>query len=139
MKVFTVISEDGYLHLVSFLCANVYDFDFSSERKFDLILMLGLLHHLNDAGASRLLAQAQQLLDTTGRLVTLDACRTEGQGRFEKWLVDMDRGEHVRRVDAYLHMADSIFPNVTSYFCTNLLRYSYTPVSYTHLTLPTKA
>lgn len=109
-----------------FLCANVYEFDFSSEQKFDLVLMLGLLHHLNDPGASRLLAQARQLLDPRGRLVTLDACRTEGQGRFERLLVDMDRGQHVRRVDGYLDMAGSIFPDVASHFCTNLLNYSYT-------------
>ena len=109
-----------------FLCANVYDFDFSTERKFDLILMLGLLHHLNDAGASRLLAQARALLDQKGRLVTLDACRTEGQTRFERWLVDMDRGQYVRPVDGYLEMAGSVFPGVTSYFCTDLLTYPYT-------------
>ncbi len=109
-----------------FLCADVNEFDFSAEQKFDLILMMGLLHHLKDADASQLLVQARDLLVPSGRLVTMDACRTDGQGRFERWMVEKDRGHHIRPVPAYLDLAESIFPRVTSHTRKDLVRFTYT-------------
>jgi SAM-dependent methyltransferase len=109
-----------------FLCADVNEFDFSSEQKFDLILMMGLVHHLKDADASRLLMQARDLLVPSGRLVTMDACRTDGQGRFERWMVEKDRGHYIRPVQAYLDLAKLIFPGVTSHTRKDLVRFTYT-------------
>ena len=109
-----------------FLCADVNEFDFSSERKFDLVMMLGLLHHLKDADAARLLMQARRLVGETGRLVTMDACRTDGQGRFERWMVEKDRGHYIRPVAAYLELARSVFPSVESHTRQDLVRFTYT-------------
>jgi len=41
---------------------------------FDLILMTGLLHHLEDQEAIELLGLSRQVLTNVGRLVTLDPC-----------------------------------------------------------------
>ena len=109
-----------------FLCADVNEFDFPGERKFDLVLMFGLLHHLSNEEASRLLMRAWQLLDPNGRLVTMDNCHTDEQGWIERRIVDTDRGEHVRPIQAYLDLAKSVFPEVTLHVRRDLLHYAFT-------------
>ena len=73
---------------------------------FDVVLALGLLHHLTDAEVRDVVADAA-LLAPGGRLVTLDGCREPGVPPWEAFFYAVDRGAHVRSADAYTRLLAS--------------------------------
>lgn len=90
-------------------------FDEAAARdlpEFDVVLMLGLLHHVDDAHASDLMRLCADKLRPGGRLVTVDTCYAPGQGRISKWISDNDRGEHVRDGEGFLQLARQSFEKV---------------------------
>lgn len=76
----------------------------------DIIMMNGLLHHLTDDEARRLLAASVSALSDGGRIFTLDGCYVPGQSLLRKKLLDWDRGRYVRTEDHYR----SLFPETVS-------------------------
>ncbi len=70
----------------------------------DVVMMNGLLHHLDDATARSLIADAAACLKPGGCIVTLDGCYRPGQSWVVKILLDGDRGEHVRTQEGYLDL-----------------------------------
>ncbi len=70
-------------------------------EKFDLVLMNGLLHHLDDAAARSLLELSGNALKPDGRIFTLDGCYQAHQGAIAKWFLDSDRGKFVRSPKGY--------------------------------------
>jgi SAM-dependent methyltransferase len=113
----------------SFSCDRV-DAYVTSRERFDIALALGVLHHLNDAGAVELLRLAHASLRSGGRLITLDGCYVAGQNPVSRWLLTRDRGRHVRSEDEYLHLMRGLFADVTATVREDLLR-----VPYTHLVM----
>jgi SAM-dependent methyltransferase len=97
---------------------------------FDLVVMTGLLHHLDDAQAAAVLRVARTALRPGGRLVTLDGCFVPGQTRFARWMLRRDRGKFVRDLPAYRALAEAVFPVVVPAVRHDLIR-----VPYTHLIL----
>jgi SAM-dependent methyltransferase len=96
-------------------------------RDFDLILAFGILHHLDDTEAGRLLSHARSALKNTGRLVTLDnTLLSDERRRIADRIVAWDRGEHVRSPSGYEQLARSAFSSVKSTVHRNLLRIPYT-------------
>jgi len=78
----------------------------------DVVLMLGVLHHLDDAIALRLLDLAKRAMKPSGCLVTLDGCYRPRQSRIEKYFLDRDRGRFIREQDQYVQLANRVFPRV---------------------------
>ncbi len=76
----------------------------------DIIMMNGLLHHLTDDEARRLLAASVSALSDGGRIFTLDGCYVPGQSLLRKKLLDWDRGRHVRTENHYR----SLFPDTVT-------------------------
>jgi SAM-dependent methyltransferase len=93
---------------------------------YDRVLAVGLLHHLDDTSADRLLRQAAQVLAPGGALVTLDCCYAPNQSGLSRWMVSRDRGEHVRRAEAYPVLAAPYFEDAYVDVLHNLLRIPYT-------------
>jgi SAM-dependent methyltransferase len=79
-----------------------------------LILLLGLLHHLCDTECQDLLELCGRVLAPGGRAVSVDPCFVPGQGRISRWMSENDRGEHVRDTDAFLAMASAEFDQVST-------------------------
>ena len=81
---------------------------------FDKVLLLGLLHHLNDADAHGLLQLVARSLKPGGRVVALDTPFYDGQSRLSRFLAKNDRGDYVRRPDEFQALAAASFEHVTS-------------------------
>ncbi|HZO17255.1 MAG TPA: methyltransferase domain-containing protein [Polyangiaceae bacterium] len=79
---------------------------------FDRVLLMGLLHHLDDREANALLALIARALAPGGRVVTLDTCYDDRLSSLERWLASQDRGRHVRETRAFDEMASRHFQNV---------------------------
>jgi SAM-dependent methyltransferase len=98
------------------------------EGKYDIALLLGVLHHLDDASADTMLGLARRLLRPGGRLVTHDIANVKGRGWLERLLVRMDRGQHVRQIDSYPALARRHFQTVDASVHQGLLTIPYTHV-----------
>lgn len=94
----------------------------------DVVLAQGVLHHLDDAGALRLLELAKTSLKQTGRLLALDGVFHEGQSRLSKLMVSWDRGRFVRNEEDYLKLARSVFPVVKHEILTDMLRIPFSHI-----------
>ncbi|MBU0638673.1 MAG: class I SAM-dependent methyltransferase [Planctomycetes bacterium] len=76
----------------------------------NLVLAIGVLHHLDDDEAGRLFALSRAALKNGGRLLTLDPCYTDNQSRVARMLIGLDRGRNIRKADEYEDLAASAFP-----------------------------
>lgn len=94
--------------------------------KFDIVLAVGVVHHLDDAQAKNMFTIASRALSSGGRLITLDGCYTMPQSALERRLLDNDRGEFVRTETAYRAIAEGIFPKVTTTIRHDMFRIPYT-------------
>jgi SAM-dependent methyltransferase len=95
---------------------------------FDLVLAIGVLHHLTDPEAIELFNVAQAALRPGGRLVTLDGCFVEDQSPIARRLLKRDRGAYVREAATYIGLARQVFRDVQSCLTTYLLRIPYTHI-----------
>ena len=96
------------------------------QGTFDLVLAIGVIHHLDDAQAARLFDLARLALRPTGRLVTYDGCYVPQQSRIARWLLAKDRGKFVRTREEYLRLALARFSKVEPHLRHDLLRMPYT-------------
>ena len=90
--------------------------------RFDLVIAVGVVHHLDDTSAVSLFELASQSLESVGRLVTIDPSFVEGQSWLSKKLIESDRGQNVRTPEAYRQLAASIFQQVRVERRNDLLR-----------------
>jgi SAM-dependent methyltransferase len=97
---------------------------------FDVVLAIGVLHHLTDAEAVDLFRVTKAALKPGGRLVTLDGCFVEGQPPVARRLLKRDRGEYVRPEAGYVALARQVFDAIKPFVTTDLLR-----IPYTHLVM----
>jgi SAM-dependent methyltransferase len=113
-----------------FVCERVSEFSLAKEQSFDMVLAIGIVHHLEDAEARQLFQIAHDALIPGGKLITFDGAWTAGQSPAARWLLARDRGEHVRSEREYVGIASQVFSNIRPSVRHDLLR-----IPYTHLIL----
>lgn len=101
--------------------------------KFDLVMGIGVLHHLDDNEAADFMKLAKLALKPEGRLLTRDPCYAEGQNPLARFLVSQDRGQHVRREEQYKALASLQFGDING----RVTHQSWIP--YTHWTMECRA
>lgn len=104
-------------------------FDGDAARTYgpaDIIMMNGVMHHIGDGDLAETLSTVRQALKPGGQLFTLDGCYAPGQGMIETWLLDNDRGEHVRPAEAYERLLKNAFPHVKMHVRDRMSRLPYT-------------
>lgn len=95
-----------------FKCELVEESTFRSGQDFDLILAVGVLHHLDDISSFNLFQLANSVLKVGGRLVTLDPCFDDSQNPISRFLVSRDRGQNVRTGDQYSELSSKVFKKI---------------------------
>ena len=95
-----------------FICADANEYLQADRRRYDLILLMGIMHHLNDGELRSCLNMLKTQIDCCGgRLLTLDGVYQPGLTRFERALLDGDRGKHIRTLEQYLAIFMEYFPD----------------------------
>ena len=82
-----------------FTCATV-NAQTLQQRDFDIVMAIGVLHHLDDQEAGALFDLARSVLRQGCRLVTLDPVFVRGQSPIARYIISRDRGEYVRSKEA---------------------------------------
>jgi len=110
-----------------FYCGDVGLTTIEGEQgTFDLVMAIGVVHHLDDAQAGKLFELARRVLRPGGRLVTYDGCYVPQQSRIARWMLAHDRGKFVRTQEEYLRLASPHFSKVSPQIRHDLLRIPYT-------------
>jgi SAM-dependent methyltransferase len=86
----------------SFICRELTSHDVEAMPKVDIVLALGLIHHLDDKEAKHVFDLACEALKPGGRMLTLDPCIEEGQNPIARFLINNDRGQNVRNKNEYI-------------------------------------
>jgi cyclopropane fatty-acyl-phospholipid synthase-like methyltransferase len=94
--------------------------------EFDIVLAIGVVHHLDDSHASNLFSLASRALVPGGRLLTLDGVYTDDQSVFVKRMLNNDRGKYVRTEPANKALATQMFSSVSTSVRHDLFRIPYT-------------
>ena len=109
-----------------FFCARVGEEPARFEEEaFDLVVAVGLLHHLADADADQLLGMAAWVLAPGGAFVSLDGTLHHGQSWASALLARLDRGSEVRSPEAYRRLVEPHFPRVEDWLVTDMLAVPY--------------
>lgn len=110
-----------------FICADVNAIDSRELGSFDRAFSFGVLHHLSDAVANRAVELIRQVVRPGGMFVTIDPCYAPGQPFIAKFLIDHDRGEHVRDQVGFERLVGGL-GKVQSRIYHDLLRIPYTQI-----------
>ena len=108
-----------------FVCQRVSRYNLAERNYFDIVLALGVLHHLDDDEALTLFQIARDALKPGGKLVTIDGVYTDDQPHVVKYLLSRDRGRFVRSEAGYRELASKVFSNIESAIRHDLLRIPY--------------
>jgi 2-polyprenyl-3-methyl-5-hydroxy-6-metoxy-1,4-benzoquinol methylase len=96
----------------TFHCRLLEQAEVATLEKFDLVMGIGVLHHLDDATARQFMTIAKGVLKEGGRVFTLDPCYADGQNPIARFLISKDRGQHVRVAEGYQAIAQGLFARV---------------------------
>ena len=112
----------------TFICRKVSATTLEKYSSFDIVLAVGILHHLDDAEALQLFCLAQAALKPGGRLVTFDGVFVANQSPCARYIISKDRGQNVRTKEGYLSIASQVFSNIVVNIRHDLLRIPYTHI-----------
>lgn len=119
-------ARQRYGHLGRFESANATDPLAPTETAVDLVICIGLLHHLDDGECHVLFRAIKEKLSPGGRLVTFDPTFVDGQHLIARELAKRDRGRNVRSPGGYETLAQKVFAEVRVVVRHDLLRIPYT-------------
>jgi cyclopropane fatty-acyl-phospholipid synthase-like methyltransferase len=98
----------------------------SLQGNCDVVIAVGVLHHLSDMEAKQLFDLAKLALKKGGRLITFDNCYTDNQNPVARYLISKDRGEYIRHEKRYREMiADYLGSSCKVTLVNNFLRIPY--------------
>jgi SAM-dependent methyltransferase len=112
----------------TFICERVSNYKPPHCSYFDIVLAMGVVHHLDDAEALRLFQIAHEALKTGGKLVTVDGVFTKDQSLAAHFLLTRDRGGFVRNEQGYVQIASKVFTTVKATIRNDLLWIPYTHI-----------
>jgi cyclopropane fatty-acyl-phospholipid synthase-like methyltransferase len=113
---------------IFFRCERVSTSNLSQQSYFDLVLAVGILHHLDEVEALELFQIAEAALKPGGRLITFDGVFVGNQSPCAKWILSKDRGQNIRTKDEYIALASKIFSDISCSIRHDLLRIPYTHI-----------
>jgi SAM-dependent methyltransferase len=123
------VARQRYAGKGSFLFGDATRFSEKVTGQFEFIVAVGLLHHLNDPGASRLLSSLPSVLAPAGKFVSVDPCYDSSQNALQRWMVSKDRGRAVRTPSGYREL----FP--PHFTVEHRIRHNWGNIPWTHCIL----
>jgi SAM-dependent methyltransferase len=94
----------------------------------DLVLARGVLHHVDDVEAKKILEFAYRALKANGRFIFFEPCYLIWQSGISSYLMSLDRGQNIRMEQQWKELASSIFPIVSTNIVTGVNRLGYVSI-----------
>ena len=122
-------AQRTYASKGTFVVGDTYSLRGDSRFKdADIVIAVGLLHHLDNEDAAGCIQFAHDALKSGGRFITHDACWIPNQGAFSRYIMSKDRGRNIRTEQEYRRLAGKIFRNVHAWVDTKPLRIPYVTI-----------
>lgn len=109
-------AQQRYGSLGRFLCVSAEELAQQPLGEFDIVLVVGVLHHLNDTQVLALAAGARGALRAGGLLLAWEPCWTPSQRWLDRLMLSLDRGRFVRYPDGYSMLLGKIFGSIETRF-----------------------
>ena len=109
-----------------FICADLNDLADMGIESVDVVVCIGVLHHLDDTIAARALEASAHLLKADGRLITMDPCFEPSQHSLARVLMALDRGKYVRHPEGYRNLLHKNFEIESERLWTHVYKFPYT-------------
>lgn len=113
----------------TFHCRKLEHAEVAGMEPFDLVMGTGVLHHLDDASARQFMSLASAALGPGGRIYTVDPCLSPGQNPIARFLIERDRGQHVRDAEGYLALTSGLVAQVNGH----LVHHAWVPYTRWHM------
>lgn len=94
-------------------------------READLVLTNGVLHHVDDNDARKILDFAYRALKEDGRFIFYEPCYLVWQSGISAYFMSQDRGQNIRTEQQWKELVSSIFPVVSTNIVTGVNRLGY--------------
>jgi SAM-dependent methyltransferase len=111
---------------VQFICGDLLKLGSLDIEPIDVVVSIGVLHHLDDAVAEAALKSALAILRPGGRLITMDPCFEPSQHSIARVLMALDRGRFVRHPADYQRLVERAGGSVTQEIWHDIYRFPYT-------------
>jgi cyclopropane fatty-acyl-phospholipid synthase-like methyltransferase len=100
----------------------------SRFKAADIVIAIGVLHHLDDEEAEQCIRFAYDALNTTGRFVCHEPCWIPNQGAISKFIMSTDRGRDIRTEQQYRQLSTKVFNKVDAWVDTKPMRIPYVTI-----------
>ena len=95
-----------------FYCKKFDKTEIKKLPKFDFIIFFGILHHLSNKEADKMLALCKRIMKKNSKLLTEDPILIEKQNVIAKFLIEKDRGTNVRQKKEYINLLKKHFKKI---------------------------
>ena len=100
----------------------------SRFQNADIVIAIGVLHHLDDQDAAHCIRFAYDALKEGRRFIFHDPCWIPNQGALSKYIMARDRGRNIRTEHEYRRLAAKLFRNIAASVDTKPMRIPYVTV-----------
>jgi len=94
----------------------------------DIVMAIGVLHHLDDEEAEQCIRFSYDALKTEGRFICHEACWTPNQGPISKYIMSSDRGRNIRTEQQYRQLAARAFKRIKTCIDMKPMRIPYVTI-----------
>lgn len=98
----------------TFLVEDATSLSFSDDH-FDGIVILGVLHHIDDENCLKILAELKRVLKPSGTVLVLEDVDGPEDNFLTKLIHSYDKGEHVRTEEGYTRLLNADFNVLEKY------------------------
>ena len=98
----------------NFYCKKFSDKELKKIPRFDHVLLLGILHHLNNREIEKLIPKIKKVLKKRGNIIAIDPILDKKQNFIAKFIIKKDRGDNVRNKKEYLKNMNKYFKKIKS-------------------------
>lgn len=105
-------AKKKYKNKVQLYDKKISDANTNDFNKYDYIISIAVVHHLNDKEAEDLFRLGFNLLKSNGTMITSDPTWNETDNFFAKLQTKNDRGNHIRYPNEYKAIAKKVFNKV---------------------------
>lgn len=112
-----------------FIAGNVDSWEADARiQDADLVLCYGVLHHIDDDEAKKIVRMARRCLKPGGRFVFFEPCYLLWQSRRSVFMMSRDRGQNVRSEEEWKVLVSDVFPETVTNIVSNFNRLGYTNI-----------
>ena len=95
-----------------FYCKKFNKSEIKKLPKFDFVIFFGILHHLSNKEADKMLTLCKRIMKKNSKLLTEDPILVEKQNIIAKFLIEKDRGINVRQKKEYINLLKKHFKKI---------------------------